>query len=442
MENTIATPTATEGSPMRARLEIGLILLGLLALLFLMPHTISSDGQDRFNELTLLLGKGIIPTRKYSMIGPIFAAPLWLLGNPFHVAYALVSRFNWLLFSTGLLVMYVLLRRRLDPTLLRTFILILIAGSMFPNHLSNFYGETFTAMFVGVGLLVAVVVGGRARLGGWFAVALGVANTPATLVGLGLIVVRRVWETRRLRPVLLIAATGALIGAENWIRRGSPLHGGYEAGFTNPFFFGLLGILFSFGKGLFFYTPGLLLPVRARILTLRQGAKAELYSVYLLWLCFVAGLVLAYAPWWAWDGGWYWGPRFFLLASFPASLALAVRLRNRTGVSTIGNLATLVVLGLSVWVGINGAVFDQRGLDSLCLGHSAIYGPYCQYVPQYSALWHLFVVFESLDWRNILYILYAVAVFAYLAAPLLADLATAALAFRDRAFRVALAVRW
>ncbi len=221
MENTIAAPTTTEGSPMRARLEIGLILLGLLALLFLMPHTISSDGQERFNELTLLLGKGIIPTRKYSMIGPIFAAPLWLLGNPFHVAYALVSRFNWLLFSTGLLVMYVLLRRRLDPTLLRTFILILIAGSMFPNHLSNFYGEVFTAMFVGVGLLIAIVVGGRARLGGWFAVALGVANTPATLVGLGLIAVRRIWETGRLRPVLVIVAAGALIGAENW-KRASP----------------------------------------------------------------------------------------------------------------------------------------------------------------------------------------------------------------------------
>src|SRR5260370_39139241 len=158
-------------------------------------------------------------------------------------------------------------------------------------------------MFVGVGLLVAGVVGGRTRLGGWFAGALGVANTPAALVGLGLIVVRRVWETRRLRAVLLIAASGALIGAESWIRRGSPLHGGYEAGFTNPFFFGLLGIIFSFGKGVFFYTPGLLLPVRARILALRQGAKAELYSVYLLWLCFVAGLVLAYALCWAWDRG-------------------------------------------------------------------------------------------------------------------------------------------
>jgi hypothetical protein len=34
-----------------------------------------------------------------------------------------------------------------------------------------------------------------------------------------------------------------------------------------------------------------------------------------------------------------------------------------------------------------------------------------------------------------------VTVFAYLAAPLLADLAATALAFRDRVFRVALAVR-
>src|SRR5947209_7189724 len=76
-------------------------------------------------------------------------------------------------------------------------------------------------------------------------------------------------------------------------------------------------------------------------------------------------MILVYSSWWAWYGGWFWGPRFFLFASIPASFALAVRLHYRN--TTLGiNLLTAIVFILSVWVGINGAIYDSRMLEGIC----------------------------------------------------------------------------
>jgi hypothetical protein len=313
----------------------------------------------------------------------------------------------------------------------RVFFLLLIAASMFPNHLRGYYGETFTALLAGMGLLLVAC---GYRVGGWVAVVLGVANTPAVLLGLALAVIRRVFERRTPRVLSALAAAVALIGAENWIRRGSPLHAGYEAGFTYPFFFGLLAIGLSFGKGLVFYAPGLLLPVRSAILLLRTGMKRELYSAYVLWMCVLAGMVLVYANWWAWSGDWYWGPRFFLFASIPASFAIAVRL-CRPSATLGGNLLTLGALGLSSWVGIDGAVFDQNTLAPVCQDNNYAQAYLCHYLPQYSALWRPFVVAEQLSWQSWLFIAYCVLVFAYLVLPLLPTIVRQARALADHARR-------
>src|SRR5262249_55819704 len=144
------------------------------------------------------------------------------------------------------------------------------------------------------------------------------------------------------------------------IRRGNPLASNYEDGFSEPFLIGLLSILFSFGKGLLFFAPGLLLPLRGALAGLAEGTRRLLATTHLLWVAFLGGLVLVYARWWAWYGGWFWGPRFFLIASLPACLALALRLRPARRPALLGDLATLGVLALSVWVGIDGAVYDQR----------------------------------------------------------------------------------
>ena len=203
---------------------------------------------------------------------------------------------------------------------------------------------------------------------------------------------------RKLVLTIALLAALALIVVESWLRRGSALNDGYQnnsgihtpmpfsgmPGFSYPLLLGLLAILLSFGKGLIFFTPGLFLPMRRRIGEL-WGVGSPIWAMYSLWLCFVAGLILVYAKWWAWYGGWFWGPRFFLFACIPASFALAVWTQRPSARLSL-NLLALATLALSVWVGINGAVFNQAGL-SLCTDHHYLLEAYCHFTPDYSALW-------------------------------------------------------
>ena len=136
---------------------------------------------------------------------------------------------------------------------------------MFPAALATYYGETCTAILVGAGLDGGALASRRlGRVAGWAAVALGVANTPATLLALGLALLGRIWATKRLRYALAGVGALALIVGESLARRGTAVATLYISnagektimpfsglpGFSYPFLLGLLAILFSFGKGL------------------------------------------------------------------------------------------------------------------------------------------------------------------------------------------------
>ena len=76
-------------------------------------------------------------------------------------------------------------------------------------------------------------------------------------------------------------------------------------GFNTPFLLGLYGLLFSTGKGFFFYNPSTILSLFG-IKTFYQQYKAEA----LLILGIICGSILIYSSWWAWHGDFSWGPRF------------------------------------------------------------------------------------------------------------------------------------
>ncbi|MGH9461499.1 MAG: hypothetical protein ACRD1X_09805 [Vicinamibacteria bacterium] len=410
------------------RIELALIFLGLVVLFWCLPFDITGDGYIRFRALRYLLTAERIVSMSYSMVGPLFALPLWLLGKLYQSAEWWVARFNFFVFAAGLFIFYRLLRNRVDARTARRFLLILMFGSMFPNHLKDFYGEVFTAVFVGVGVLAAQV--GHPRWG-WSGVVVGAANTPASMIGLGAMGLSETVSTRRFR-FLLVPIVGALVCLmESWIRRGSPWISGYEGnagaetiltysgepGFSYPLVFGLLSLLFSFGKGLVFFAPGLLLFFMG---TMSSLAK-PLGRTYRLWLWFLAGLVVVYAPWWAWYGGWTWGPRYLFFASIPAAFALAVSLE---GARSFGrNLLILGILAGSFWVGMSGAVFGLGGLEDC---RAADYEFLCWYVPEFSPLWRPFVVDLPLGGKEVLLLSYGIVVFAYLAAPVVGKLREAA----------------
>jgi hypothetical protein len=411
-----------------AFLGTALLVAGLGALL-VSPAAMDGDGAERFKSLTALLERGERSSATpYSLVGPLFSTPLWLLGRLALSPEWWCLGYNRLLFFAGLPALWLLLRDIVSPAVLRRFLLLLVFASMFGHHLQHYFGEVFSAVLVAVGL--AAVARGR-RLGGWAAVVLAVVNTPAALPALALAAAWAAVRDRRWRHLLAVPAAAGLVLLEAYLRRGDPFLSGYEGnhgfatvlpysgrpGFSYPLGLGLLAVLLSFGKGLVFFAPGLLLPVAA------DGAARRARGAWQLWLVFLAGLVPVYACWWAWYGGWFWGPRFFLLASVPASFALAANLADAARHSLGRNLLALAAVALSLWVGFNGLVIGQTGLG-LCVEDDYRLEFLAWYVPEFSVLWHPLVAPPPLPAEPAVRIalaavlaLYAVC-FVYLAGPL------------------------
>jgi len=306
----------------------------------------------------------------------------------------------------------------------------MLTGSMFLHHLRMFFTEVFSTASVVIGLAGIVT---NTPVAGALAMSIGVINSPAMIVPLTLIVLKMAWDDRKFWYFLMPIASLVGICVEAWVRRGSPFLTGYEGdrgyetqlpysglpGFSYPFILGVLSILFSFGKGLFFFVPGLVLCPKTIERTSVRGPLRRLQELLLL---FVAGMILVYAKWWAWYGGWYWGPRFFLLACVPASLALAIHLRD-FGDRLAKKVFVLSQLILSVWVAIDGAIFGQDGLEKIGVANNFALESFVWYVPEFSPLWYPLIQHRRLGLQDLIVIAYVIAVTAWVATPMIRGLA-------------------
>ncbi len=379
-------------------------------------HEVGGDGADRAAALSALVRHGELVNNPYSLIGPLFAAPLLAIDD------RLLAYYNMIIFVLGAVAAYLALRRQVAPELLRTAGLVLAGASVAAPAVANFYGEMFTLVGLGLGMTGAVAGTRAARLIGWSAAVLGAANSIAALPALALTVA--VWAVlrRRWRYAVPLVAAVALVLLESLVRRaGADPYAGTNhiartvmpysgrGGFSYPVFFGVLAILFSFGKGLVWYFPGLLLPAWHRL-------ADPLRQAYRLWLVQLLAFVLLYAGWWSWYGGLYWGPRFFVLGILPASVALAAALRDEAA-SLRANLATLAVTLLSCWVATAAVVFPE--LPTTCTDNYYQLEFLCHFTPEFSALWHPFVAGARPRTGQYLVLAYEVVVFGWLVAPLL-----------------------
>lgn len=411
------------------------LALVLLALYFGTPHTIHlPDGQERFRMLDALVLEGRLTESRYSILGPLFALPLYFIGLLWKSPEFWCARYNFLLVVLLVAALHRILRSKLPPEPLSGFLLALAATSMLPNHQTNFFGDTFTAVFVAIG--IAAISTGRSWLG-WSLLVLGGANAPASVLGVAAVAAAEGLSRRRWRYLAAPLAVLAVMAAEAWIRRGNPFASGYQEGyqvfqtllptsgrpgFSYPLLLGLLGILFSFGKGIFWFAPGLLVPSPSN----EDPSVARFRRLSYL---FVAGLVPVYAKWWAWYGGWAWGPRFFLFASVPASLAIAAaaaRLDDRVWRRAVLLLAIL----LSTWVGANGAIYGLRGLE-FAAANGWRWEFLVWHVPEFTVLWHPLVTPVPLSTVDLAVLAVIALSGALLAAPVAASLARTAAALPE-----------
>lgn len=404
--------------------EQGLVMAGFVVLFAFLPHALIGDDTQRFADIQALLNEGHLSDGRYSMVMPLLSAPFVLIGSVLGSPEWWAARFNVVVVAAGSYLAWRLLRSRVDGFLFRRLLLVLLFASYLTNRLRDYNAEVLTATLVALGI-VCLATDQHVVLG-WAAIVLGVVNTPAAVLGVAAIACAQILWTRKLRHALPVVAAVGLVMTEAFVRRGDVFATGYEddrgfptllpysgePGFSYPFVLGVLSILFSFGRGLVFFAPGIVLWLSSR--TRRLGFPYR--RAVVLMLLFLAGLVGIYAKWWAWYGGISWGPRFFVFAALPASLFVVLRQRD-AGRSAGADATTLGVLAISAWIGISGAVENPAAL-SVCARDAYALESFCWYLPEFSSLLQPLSVLRAATSSSAVVAAYCVAVFVYLAAPL------------------------
>jgi len=389
-----------------AILDVALLACGLWVVAC-SPLVIVGDAESRYRSLEELMLNGKMDNTSYSLLGPALAAPLWKLGETPEERRELVSYFNLGVFAIAAFALFFSLRRHIGAERTRRFLLLLLFGTAFPHELQNFNNEVLSSLALGAGLLGLLSLKGWPRVLGSTFVVLGTANMPGLAIGSGLSVLQLVQFSKRLRFLLVPLLCAGAVCLEAWLRRGSAFTSGYEGnagfktalpysglpGFSYPFALGALSILFSFGKGLLFFYPGLFLPAWRWL----KAHTPEARALHRAWLLVVFGLLLVYSRWWSWYGGFCWGPRFFLFAGLPACLAMA--LWSRQARSMLSALAACTIIAWALWVGYAGLVFSLSNLD-ICAAKNYRLESFCWYVPEFSVLIRPFVVTRELvEWE-------------------------------------------
>lgn len=110
-----------------------------------------------------------------------------------------------------------------------------------------------------------------------------------------------------LRLSIFIVLGLGMLAWHNWVRFGDVLTTGYESETFQLPFVGIAGLLVSSGKSVFLYAPPLIL---SGVLFPRFRHHHPALAQLILWQSGAA--LLFYGAWWAWHGGWVWGPRFLV----------------------------------------------------------------------------------------------------------------------------------
>ncbi len=170
---------------------------------------------------------------------------------------------------------------------------------------------------------------------------------------------------RPARRLIWVAAGGAPFAAallaHNALRFGDPLATGYAGeAFSTPVWKGIGGLLLSPGKGIWLYAPPLLLSAFLWP-RFRRGHPALGEFLALAW----AVALPFYGAWWAWDGGWGWGPRL-LVPLLPLSCLPLLALQARRGWWVAALCALLL-----------GAGVNALGILSDPVAHYAEVAPRC-----------------------------------------------------------------
>lgn len=400
-----------------------LLVLTAAAFMTRMPTHASYDDETR-RQAVLALVDGHWSTMKYSMVMPLLAVVPYRLAQAVGQGDFFLRHFNLFVWAAwSLLVGWRL--SLLRGTRFAAAVVTLSSVSMLAAYLTTFNAEALSLMMMSAGLFLLLDAGGRgARAAGVMLTALGAAVVPVQVVGLALVGLVRL--VRRRDPWILAAAVMAVaagvvdvavtqhqFGFTKYSVEGTTfevLPWGAVHNFGYPFVFGLLAVLFSFGRGLVWYMPSLFLADSRR-----PNDPVDEWRRVLTVL--VAVMVPIYARWWSWYGGVSFGPRFFLLGVVPAAVVLCDRLRARGSLRAWG--VGVAVAAFTGWIAIAGAVYHVTpAAMQRCTADSYRLEVLCWHTPEYSSLFAPLWAGDSLGAARVLFIVGVCAVVAVVVAGL------------------------
>jgi hypothetical protein len=350
-------PDCATSHPERRLLLWLLVLMTLAFSLFQEGVIVGYDGQTMYAVTESLVERGTVaisaewntlPGRgglQYSRYGPglsLAAVVPYVLARPFavlsgHRAEVLAAAVAWLmpLISAALVVALYLLARRLGARVGAALMVGVggVVGTFALPYSKEFFSEPLAALC----LVVAMerLLAARPGTAG-LATAAAVLTRAQTLL-FAPVLLFVAWR-RQGTAGLLRASAGLATGlvatlAYNIVRYGDPLSFGYQdVGFTTPLLKGAGGLLLNPLKSVFLFAPiVLLLPFALRDLWSRNR---------LAFLLIVGNLAITFATaalWFAWHGGWSWGPRLLLPGLVPAIAAIGpwISMRSRQRVAAL-----------------------------------------------------------------------------------------------------------
>lgn len=268
----------------------------------------------------------------YSIYGvgvSVVAAPLYAVAARTGISHETLEALSSIPFVAGaVLAFYLLCLRLFDrSTAVAGTVLFGFGTTLWPVAATAFWQHAPVALFQVLGL--RAFFDERTHAPFWAGLALGAATfvrpTLAILTGLVGVFYLATGPRRALRFAAGAAIPFAAIAVQNrWIW-GSFLEGGYShagIGFRHPIVRGLRGELFGWWRGLFVYSPVLLLGILAWPLTFRRGGQME-RRLLLLGVASIAYL-LFYARWTTWWGGFNFFGYRYLLDAVPMLVLLTI----------------------------------------------------------------------------------------------------------------------
>ncbi len=195
------------------------------------------------------------------------------------------------------------------------------------------------------------------------------------------------WHTRQLPRKALYFAIGLIPFVllqllYNHYNYGSVLKPGYgKQAFATPFFIGLFGLLFSPSRGLFLYSP----PIILFFIGLGKFRR-KFPALFFLCAALIMTKLTVTAKWFSWQGGWCWGPRL-LLPVIPLLLLPVLEVFENWRAQKGGmRLFILGLILLGIFVQIVGCTVSPNKFDNDIWGMLSGGMNECLFVPQLSTL--------------------------------------------------------